>query len=324
MENFKVVITDCDHASIDIEKNVFSNADMKVELLQCKTEDDLIENCKGVHAFINQYVPITEKVMKALPDLKLVVRYGVGINNVDLNAATKYGVQICNVPDYGMNEVADHALAMMLCLTRKIIQMNDYTKNVKWDYQESIPIYRHSEQTVGVIGVGRIGRSFASKVHALGCKVIAYDPFYENNKNIIPDYITLVSLDELIRTSDIISVHCPSDNAINLIAENEFKKMKKSAYLINVSRGGIINEEALEVALKEKLIAGAALDVVAIEPLTKESGLFKFDNFICTPHMAWYSEEAAKELKRKVAEEVVRYAKNENIAYPVNKLEFNK
>ena len=317
MENFKVVITDCDHENIDIERSVLSNGDISFELLQCKTEDDLIRECKGVNGFINQYAPITERVLKELPDLKFVVRYGVGVNNVDLEAATKYGVQICNVPDYGMNEVADQALALMLALTRKVVLMNDYTRNNKWDYQRSIPIYRHSCQTVGVIGVGRIGTSFVNKVHALGCKVVAYDPY---KKGPSPDFVEFVSLEELIKISDVISIHCPSDNAMNLIGEKELRNMKESAYLVNVSRGGIIDEVALDKALSEKWIAGAAIDVVLQEPLALDSPLFKHENFLCTPHMAWYSEEAALELKRKVAEETVRFAKGEEIHYPVNQV----
>ncbi len=317
MENFKVVITDCDHENIDIERDILSNGNINFELLQCKTEDDLIRECKGVNGFINQYAPITERVLKELPDLKFVVRYGVGVNNVDLNAATKYGVQICNVPDYGMNEVADQALALMLALTRKVVLMNDYTRNNKWDYQRSIPIYRHSCQTVGVIGVGRIGTSFINKVHALGCKVVAYDPY---KKGPSPDFVEFVSLEELIKTSDVISIHCPSDNAMNLIGEKELRDMKESAYLVNVSRGGIVDEVALDKALSEGWIAGAAIDVVLQEPLALDSPLFKHENFLCTPHMAWYSEEAALELKRKVAEETVRFAKGEEIHYPVNQL----
>ena len=320
MNEFKVVITDCDHENIDIEREVLSKNGISFELLECKTEEDLIRECKGVNGFINQYAPITERVLKELPDLKFVVRYGVGVNNVDLNAATKYGVQICNVPDYGMNEVADQALAMMLALTRKIVLMNEFTRKEKWDYQRSIPIYRHSCQTVGIVGVGRIGTSFAKKVHALGCKVVAYDPYYPNKKHAAPDFIEFLSLEDVLKTSDVVSIHCPSDHAINLIGEAELKSMKESAYLVNVSRGGIIDEKALDKALSEKWIAGAALDVVLEEPLALDSPLFKHENFICTPHMAWYSEEAALELKRKVAEETARFAKGEEIHYPVNKL----
>jgi D-3-phosphoglycerate dehydrogenase / 2-oxoglutarate reductase len=319
MTNSRVLITDCDHENINIEADILNNASIPFELKQCKTEQDLIELGRGAKVFINQYAPITEQVLAQLPDLRLVVRYGVGVNNVDLHAATKYGVQICNVPDYGTNEVADHALALMLALTRKITVMNHHVHNGVWDYRKSIPIFRHSEQTVGIIGVGRIGLSFAKRVKALGCKVIGFDPKYFGEKaKQIPDFIELVQLKELFERSDIVSIHCPLDHARDLVGESELRRMKQTAYLINVSRGGIINESALKKALQERWIAGAAIDVADVEPLTIDSGLLRHEQFICTPHMAWYSEQAANELKRKVAEEAVRFLSGQPVRYRVN------
>lgn len=316
MENIKILITDCDHDNNDIEEKVLKNRNLSLTVLQCKTEDDVINNCKDANILINQYAPITDKVIRSLPKLSLVVRYGVGVNNVDLFSATRHGVQVCNVPDYGMNEVADQALAMMMALTRKVILNNNLVRQGVWDYSKSIPIFRHGTQTVGIVGVGRIGKQFAKRVNALGAKIIAFDLAKRN----VPDYIKMVSFEELIKESDIISIHCPADNNINLFDADEFSKMKKTAYLINVSRGGIVNEEALNNALKNKVIAGAALDVTSIEPLDTNSPLLKHDNFIVSPHMAWYSEEAALELKRKVAEEAARFAKGEELHYPVNKI----
>lgn len=317
----KVIISDCDHADIQIEQEIFRKNDIDFKLQQNETEDDLIQHCQEASVIINQYAPFTEKVLSQLPNLKLIVRYGVGVNNIDLTAATKYGVQICNVPDYGTHEVADHALALMLALTRKITKMNRLVKEGIWDYQESIPIFRHSEQVVGVIGVGRIGSEFAKKVHALGCKVIAYDVSaqhkkYESNLS----FIEFVEFEQLVTQADIISIHCPSDQAMNLINESVLKRMKPTSYLINVSRGGIVDEHALYEALASNHIAGAALDVSVKEPITTDSPLLTLENFICTPHMAWYSEQAAQELKRKVAEEAVRYVKNERLHYPVNQI----
>lgn len=314
----KVVITDCDHKNIDIETEILNSADLEFELLQCKTEEDLISKCQGAEIFINQYAPITEKVMSNIKELKLVIRYGVGVNNVDVQAATKLGVQVCNVPDYGMNEVADHAISLMLALTRKIVLMNDYTKRGNWDYTKSIPIRRNSTLTVGVVGLGRIGRNFAKKAHALDCKIIGFDPFYKQSDEY--EFIKPVSMDELIKESDIISIHCPLEGARDLFDEEAFKNMKNTAYIINVARGGIINETALDKALEKGEIAGAALDCVEPEPISPDSPLFRHENFICTPHMAWYSEEASNELKRKVAQEAVRHYKGEPVKYPVNKI----
>ncbi len=313
----KVIITDCDHDNFDAEKKVFSNSEYSFELLQCKTEEDVINQCQGAVAFINQYAPITEKVFASLPDLKFVVRYGVGVDNVDLKAATKYGVQVSNVPDYGTNEVADHALALMLALTRKIPFMNKLVKDGTWDYSKSIPVYRHSVQTVGIIGLGRIGTAFAHKVHALGCKVIVHEI---KEKECYPDFVEFVSLEELLQTSDVVSIHCGLDTSRNLISERELRLMKSSAYIVNVSRGGIIDEDALDLALEEKWIAGAAIDVAKAEPMGTDAKLLRHENILITPHMAWYSEEAAVELKRKVAEETVRFLNGEQVHYPVNQL----
>lgn len=316
MEKLNIAITDCDHDNNDIEQKIVTDSGLELRVFQCKTEDDIINQCKGINIFINQYAPITDKVIKSLPDLKLVVRYGVGVNNVDLISASNHGVQVCNVPDYGMNEVADQALAMMMALTRKVVLNNNLVRQGIWDYSKSIPIFRHGVQTVGIIGVGRIGRQFAKRVHSLGCNIIAFDDKAKD----VPDYVKMVSFQEVIKNSDIISIHCPSDNNIDLFNEEVFNKMKNTAYLINVSRGGIINEEDLNNALKNKQIAGAALDVAIKEPIETNSPLLKHENFIISPHMAWYSEEAALELKRKVAEEAVRFAKGEEVHYPINKI----
>lgn len=318
----KIVISDCDHSSIDQETAVTAAAGLPAPLwLQCRTEEDVIRECKGAVSVINQYAPITRKVLAALaPELKQVVRYGVGVNNVDLAAATEFGVQVCNVPDYGMHEVSDHTLALMMALTRKIVFMNNRTKAGEWDYQSAIPLFRLSEQTVGTVGMGRNGRLFAKKAAALGCRVIGFDAYY---KPVPGDdtAITQVSLEELLGSSDCIAVNCPlTEETRGMFSDSAFASMKKTAYIINASRGGIIDEAALVRALEKGEIAGAALDVCEKEPLEAASPLRGFDNCIITPHMAWYSEQAATELKRKAAEEAVRMVTGKPVSYPVNKL----
>ncbi len=315
----KVIITDCDHESMDIEEKIFADAGIEMELKQAFSEDEVIEQCQDGDIFIVRYANITEKVMDHCPKLKYVVRYGVGVDTVDVPAATSRGIQVGNVPDYGMNEVADHAIALALALSRKIVKMDAFTKDEKWDYIESIPVHRFSEQTVGVVGLGRIGRNFAKKMNGLGFRVIGTDPYFHATRE-TEEYLTAVSMDEVIEQSDIISLHCPADGNKDLFNEETFKKMKNTAVLINVARGGIINENDLEQALTKGEIGGAALDCMVGEPVGTDSPLFKHKNVIVTPHMAWYSEEAAKELKRKVAEESVRFAKGEPIHYPINKV----
>ena len=315
----RVIITDCDHDNIDIEKKVFADAGMSVELRQAVTEDEVIAQCQDAEIFIVQYAKITEKVMDNCPCLKYVVRYGVGVDTIDIPAATRHGIQVGNVPDYGMNEVADHAIALAMSMIRKTIEMNAFTKNQKWDYTRAIPIHRFSEMTVGVIGLGRIGRNFAQKMHALGFKVIGTDPYFKATPE-TDAYVKPVSMEDVITQSDVISLHCPADGNMNLFCAETFKKMKNTAILINVARGGIINEKDLDQALTDGEIGGAALDCMLGEPVSKDSPLFRHENLVVTPHMAWYSQEAAQELKRKVAEESVRFARGEAIHYPINKL----
>lgn len=309
-------ITDCDHESLEIEFTRLEQEGMTATLHQCKTGEEVVAACQEARVLLNQYAPLTAEVLKQLPNLELVVRYGVGVNNIDVSAATELGIQIVNVPDYGTHEVADHALAFMLALTRKIVPMNTQVQNGKWDYQQSIPIYRLQQQTVGVIGMGRIGSAFAEKVHGLGCTVIAYDP--KGRRTHSPEFVKFVELDELLAKSDIISIHCPSDTAYHLIGEDALRQMKSSAYLINVSRGGIICEEALHKVIQEGRLAGAALDVSETEPLSVTSPLRNYENVLITPHMAWYSEHSANELKQKVVNEAIIYLKEQRVTYPIN------
>lgn len=318
----KIVISDCDHSSIDQETAVTAAAGLEAPAwLHCRTEEDLIKSCKGATSIINQYAPMTRKVFAALaPELKQVVRYGVGVNNIDLAAATEFGVQVCNVPDYGMHEVSDHTLAMMLALARKIVLMNNDVKSGAWDYQRSIPLFRLNEMTVATIGMGRNGRLFAQKARAVGCRAMGFDAYWQPAPG-DDSGIEQVSLDEALSHADFVAINCPlTDETRNMISDNEFKKMKPTAYIINTSRGGIIDETALARALENKEIAGAALDVSDTEPLPMDSPLRAFDNCLLTPHMAWYSEQAAAELKRKVAEEAVRMIFGRPLNYPVNKL----
>lgn len=314
----QVIITDNDHADIDTERAILEEAGVPFRLEQCVTEDDVIERCADGEVFLNQYAPITRRVVEALPNLKLVVRYGVGVNNVDVEACTEHGVQVENVPDYGMNEVADQAVALMMALLRKVVLMNDVTKTQGWDYTRAVPVRRLSELTAGVIGLGRIGREFAKRAHALGMRVIGYDPYFQPGEEF--SFIEQVELPELMEQSDVISVHCPPEHAMNMFDMDAFKAMKDTAYLINVARGGIVNEADLDTALTEGLIAGAALDCMDNEPVGPDNPLFRHENLIVTPHMAWYSEEAADELNTKVAEEAVRFAAGDPPRYPVNKL----
>ena len=319
MSDKRIVICDLDHADVETERAIFDKAGYDFDWLHCVTQDDVINSCQNAEVLLNLYIRMDRKIFKALPKLRCIVRYGVGVDNVNLPDADEFGVQICNVPDYGTREVADHALSLTMCLARKIAFSNSLIRNGVWDYTREIPIHRMSESTVGLFGIGRIGREYAARVHAMGCRVIACDPYVKGNAAGIPDYVEMVSWEELLAQADILSVHCPrTPDTYHIFSRPEFEKMKKSAYIINVSRGGIIDEDALFWALSSGEIAGGALDVVENEPLRPDDPLLSCQNFIATPHTAWYSEESAQELNRKVAEEAVRFMKGEPVRYPVN------
>lgn len=321
--NPKIIICDCDHKDVEMERAVFEAAGFgDFKWLNCKTEQDVIEQCQGAVALLNQYTPMNEKVFRGVPSLKMVVRYGVGVDNVNLEDATRYGVQICNVPDYGTNEVADQALALMLSITRKIHHVGNLTKSGVWNYQETIPVHRHSCRTVGIVGVGRIGTAFAHRVQALGCRVIACEPRFGKPPYQPPDFIEFQSsLEEVLQQSDVVSLHCSlTEETRNIMDATAFSQMKDGACFINVSRGGLVDEQALEAALASGKLSGAGLDVVCSEPLTKESPLFRHDNVVITPHMGWYSEESAMELKEKCAREAVRFVTGQRVHYPVNQV----
>ena len=321
MNNHKIVICDLDHMDVKMETEVFNNAGYSFKWLHCRTQQEVIESCQNAVVLLNQYIKMDKVIFEAIPTLKCIVRYGVGYDNVNIEDATKYGVQVCNVPDYGTREVADHALALMMSLVRKVALYNDLIRKGIWDYQKGIPIFRLSEYTIGICGVGRIGTEFAKRAYALGSKVIAYDIEYEKEGRAFPDFVEFVPFDELIKRSDIISIHCSLDkNTYHLFSKKELHEMKKTAYIINTARGGIIDEDALLWALENNEIAGAAVDVVEHEPLTADNPLLRFDNFIVSPHTAWYSEQSANELKQKAAEEAVRFLSNHAVNYPVNKL----
>ena len=316
----KVIICDLDHKDIEPELKVLGEAGLDVKWLHCKSQEEVIKNCKGAVVLLNQYIKMDKKIFSALPDVKCIVRYGVGYDNINLSDAKEYGVQACNVPDYGTREVADQALAHMMTLVKKLALTNNLIRRGVWDYQKNIPVFRLSDATVGICGVGRIGTAFAERVRPLCKKIIAYDAEYGKSKRKFPDFVKFVSFDELLKKSDIISVHCPrSEETYHLFGEKEFAAMKNTAYLINVARGGIIDENALLHALKNKEIAGAGLDVVENEPLTPDNPLLKLDTFSISPHSAWYSEQSALELKRKAAEEAVRFMNGEPLKYSLIK-----
>jgi len=298
---YRVVITDCDHGSIEEEKEEFDRIGAELILAQVKEEEDLIGICKEADGIINQYSLLTRKVLENLPKCKVVARYGVGVDSIDIKAATEFGIIVANVPDYCMDEVADQAIAMLLALIRKTVFFGQKVKAGHWDFRIGIPIHRIRGKTMGLIGCGRIGMEVARKISVFGVRVVAFDPYIEKGCK----GIQLTNLDTVLMESDFISIHCPlNESTRHLIGEREFKRMEKKPLLINTSRGPIIDEKAFIQALEEGLISGAGLDVLEKEPPDSQNPLLKMENVILSPHVGFYSEESISELKRRTAKNV--------------------
>lgn len=313
MQNrFRIVVTDNDHGSLEQERAVLANSGLDATLTEaaCCSEEDVIAAGQNADAFLVQYAPITRRVLQACPRLKIIVRYGVGVDSIDLEAARERGVYVANVPDYCVDEVSDHALALMLALARKIVLQANACRAGAWDFNLARPVHRLRGQTAGLVAFGRIARALAAKLQALGLEVLAYDPFL-TQRQASPHGVTLVSLPELIAASDhIINLAPLTADTRHLIGEEELRAAKPTANIISVSRGGIIDEQALLNALREGRLAGAALDVREGEP-PAQSGLMAMENVIHSPHMSFYSEEAIVQLKREVMREAVRVLKGE-------------
>lgn len=298
---YRVVITDCDHGSIREEKEEFDRMGVELILAQVREEEELIRVGKEADGLINQYALLTRRVFENLPKCKVVARYGVGVDSIDLRAATDLGIIIANVPDYCIDEVASHAVAMMLTLTRKTAFFDRKVKSSQWDFRQGTPIHRIQGKTLGLIGCGKIGFEVAKRISAFGVRVMAFDPYIQR----AGEKIELTDLETVLTKSDFISIHCPlNDSTQHLIGEQEFKKMERKPLLINTSRGPIVNEKALIQALEEGRISGAGLDVLETEPPDSKNPMLKMENVIFSPHVGFYSEESISELKRRTARNV--------------------
>jgi D-3-phosphoglycerate dehydrogenase len=239
--------------------------------------------------------------LEHLPNCKVVSRYGVGVDSVDLKAATDLGIIVANVPDYCIEEVADQTIALILTLVRKTAFFDQKVKSNQWDFRQGAPIHRTKGKTLGLIGSGKIGLEVARRISPFGVRVMAFDPYIPK----AAQGIELTDLDTVLKESDFISVHCPlNESTRHLIGEKEFQKMAKKPILVNTSRGPIVDEKALIQALAEGRVSGAALDVLEKEPPDPQSPLLKMENVILSPHVGFYSVESISELKRRTAENV--------------------
>ena len=316
--SFLVAITDYVFPSLEPERAVLEPLGVELRPQQCRSEEEIIALAQDADAVLNCYAKMTARVIENLKRCRIIARYGIGVDNVDLAAAIKARILVTNVPDYCIDEVSDHALALMLALARQIVAADRAVNAGGWNVVPHAGILRLRGQTLGLLGFGKIARALASKVHSLGMKVMVYDP-YLAPEEIAHHGAEAAGLEKLLAEADAISIHVPlSPETRNLIGQRELAHMKPTAFLINTSRGGIVDEQALAVALKEGRLGGAALDVLSAEPPPPDHPLRQAPNIILTPHLAFYSRESVIELQTKAAEEVARALKGEPQRSPVN------
>lgn len=320
----KAVITDYFFENVDIEIEILKKHGIEPVILQSKDEDTVIAGCRNADGLINQFAPLTRKVITSLDRCKVIARYGIGYDNVDVDAATEKGIVVTNVPEYAIEEVAEHAVALMLSVARQITLLDKNVKQKVWDYNVAKPIYLINGKTLGLVGFGNIAKNVAWRAQGLGMRILAYDPYVEETV-MSKLNVKKVELTELLSESDFVSPHLPLIPATyHLIGEKELGLMKESAYLINVARGSVVDEASLVDALANRTIAGAALDVLETEPATPDNPLLKLDNVIITPHMAWYTEEAEVKLRSTAATDVARVLTGHPPDNPVNAEALNK
>ena len=295
-------------ATMEVEAEELAMVNAELVEVECATEDEIIKAAKDADALLVIFAPMTRRVLEALPKLKVIVRYGIGYDNVDVDAATDNGVLLVNIPDFCLEEVANHAIALLLALNGELLSINEGMKQGRWAESQLIraTIGAPYEQTLGLVGCGKIGSMTAKKAQCFGFRILGYDPYID--KSLAKEHgITLVGLPELLKESDFVSVHTLLNKETrHLIGEKEFKQMKPTAYFINTSRGAVVDEAALIKALQEKWIAGAGLDVFEQEPVAPDNPLLKMDNVIVSPHCCSHTVASIKRLKTSVGQEAAR------------------
>ncbi len=312
-----IAVTDSPFPSLDPAKAALARLDPELRMAKSPSAEDILAAARDADAILVTYAKLPGELLRQLTRCKAIGRFGLGVDNIDIKAAAELGISVTYVPDYCMHEVSDHAMALLLALVRKIPRSNALVQSGRWDMPAAVPIHRLAGHVLGLVGFGNIPRALAPKAKAFGLRVVAHDP-YAAPEALSAAGVEGASLDRLLEMSDFVSVHAPLTPATRgLFNADVLRKMKRGALLINTARGLLLDEDALVAALDSGQLGGAALDVVAVEPLPKESRLLGRDNVILTPHTAFYSVEALEELQTKCAADVARVLSGEQPVYPV-------
>lgn len=312
----KVLITDCDFKNLDLELKLFHEAGVEVATGACVTEDDVIAASEGCQGLLVQYAKVGAKVFAARPEISIVSRFGAGFDTVDTVAAQQAGVWVSNSPDYGVGEVATHALAMALALLRHIPFYDRDVKAGNWHYTSAGGMRRVGDMTLGIVGLGRIGKRMAHIGRNCFRRVVACDPYIIDGD--FPAYVERVDLECLFREADAVSLHVPlSDETRGMVNAKLLNLMKPGGVLVNTARGAIVDIEDLCLALDANRLDGVALDVLPEEPPAAGHALLNHPRVLLTPHAAFYSVEAERELRQKAAQNLIDWMRQGRPTYVV-------
>ena len=312
----KILFTDHDMLDVSLERQIFQEAGIAVVEGQCRTEDEVIALSEDCSALLVQYAPVGDRVFTARPGIGLCSRIGAGYDTIDARAAERHGVWVANSPDYGVGEVSLHALSMMLTVIRNIARYDRDIHAGTWHYTSPGTIPRAQKLTVGILGLGRIGKRFAHYAQPIFGRVIAHDPNLIDGD--FPQYVQRVSLEALFREADAISIHCLLDeNTRGLVNERLLSLMKPGSYLVNTARGAIVDVDGLARVLQTGRLAGVGIDVLPVEPVPADHPLLSDPRVLLSPHAAFYSMESEIELRRKAALNIVNWLASGRPDYPV-------
>jgi D-3-phosphoglycerate dehydrogenase / 2-oxoglutarate reductase len=316
--NAEVVITDHTFDNLDATRELLRPFDITLSVYQCRSEDDVMRATKNAVAVLVNLAPIGRDVIQQMSRCKIIARYGAGYDNVDIREAKARGIYVTNVPAGSTDEVADHTLAVMLSLLRKIPQARELTRQGVWDATQVMPLPRLRGLRLGLVGFGRIARAVAERALSFGMRVMASDPCVDDAV-FESAQVAKVSLDDLLSMASVVSIHAPLNEATrHLIGRAELNRMKPDAYLINTSRGSLIDEQALIEALEHGRLAGAALDVLEVEPPAATNRLLALEQVIVTCHCAGYSTEQQRMSQSAAAEQVVAVLEGRRPSHTVN------
>jgi D-3-phosphoglycerate dehydrogenase len=324
-KTIKAVVTDYIEDNLDWEAEQMAKAGIEfaAHQLKFKPEAEVLEKIKDADVIVVNMVKFDASLLSQIPRCKLLIRHGIGYDNVDVAACTRHGIQFAYQPDYCKEDVAEHAIALIFACARKVVwsrrTLDNSSANGQWDFANLFPIYRMDGKTLGILGVGRIGSRVYRKLKSFGFNIIACDP-YLSEKRKAELGVPFVDKETLFRESDYITIHTPlNDETRHMVNAKTLSLMKPTAFLVNTSRGPMVDEAALAEALRRKQIAGAAIDVFAVEPPPPSHPFFGLDNIILTPHIGWASHEAGWEIRRSIVDDILAFAAGKPARCVVNK-----